>query len=93
MTQMIDDDLAIDVHVRIHAPAGTTLGTLPDEETLRGPSGASASWQARADEDGVRIERHVRVPRMRVTPDDYPELARFCRAVDEIEGFEIRFED
>lgn len=92
-TQVIGDDLAIDVDIRIHAPSGMTLGTLPDAEHLEGPNGASASWEASALEGGVRLERHVRVPRMRVAPDGYAALASFCRDVDELEGFELRFED
>lgn len=92
MTQVIGDDLAIDATVRLHTPSGTTLGTLPDEERIEGPEGALAIWAIRAIDGGAIIERSVRVPRMRVTPAAYPELARFCRAVDEVESFEVRVE-
>lgn len=92
MTQVIGDDLAIDATVRIHAPAGGTVGTLPDEQRIEGPNGATTTWTARAVDDGVVVERQVRVPRMRVTPEVYPELARFCRTVDEVESFEVRIE-
>jgi len=41
-------------------------------------------------EDGtLTLRRSFRVPRMRVAPADYPELARFCRAADEAESAEV----
>ena len=91
--QVIEDDLAIDVVVVIHGPTGATVGTLPEAARIEGPSGASATWEAFALPGGVRVERHVRVPRMRVAAEAYPALASFCRDVDELEGFELRFED
>lgn len=92
MTQVIGDDLAIDASVTIHAPAGTTIGTLPDAERIEGPNGALATWSVTSTSDGARIERSVRVPRMRVRPEGYAELATFCRSVDEVEAFELRVE-
>ena len=92
MTQVIPDDLAIDARVRIHIPTGTSLGTLPEDEHITGPNEASADWSVRALDDGAVVERRVRVPRMRVSPEAYPDLARFCREVDEVESFELRVE-
>lgn len=92
MTQVIGDDLAIDARVRIHVPTGASLGTLPEDEHITGPNEASASWSVQATDDGAVVERRVRVPRMRVSPEAYPDLARFCRQVDEAESFELRVE-
>ncbi|UJR86261.1 Hypothetical protein I5071_83430 [Sandaracinus amylolyticus] len=81
---------ARDVTMRVHLPEGAQAPVLPDERTMGGPSGMQATWRASAQGNVVTVERRVRLPRARVTPEQYPELARFARAYDEAEAIELR---
>jgi len=38
----------------------------------------------------VTIQRSLRMPMSRVTPEEYADFARFCRTYDEAENTEIR---
>ncbi len=61
----------------------------PGWEADRPARRLSTSW-GRVDETIENIEGHQRstlileIPAVTVTPEDYPEFARFCRAVDEL---------
>jgi hypothetical protein len=83
---------ARDVVMRVHMPEGAAPPVLPQATTIRGPHEMSATWRATVEETVVTIERHLRMPRARITTEEYPELVRFTRAVDDIEDQEIRVE-
>jgi hypothetical protein len=44
---------------------------------------------SRIQDDEIVVERSLRVPPMRVRPDQYPAFASFCRAVDAAEAKEL----
>jgi hypothetical protein len=41
------------------------------------------------DEVGLRLQRTLQVPAMRIEPDVYPAFSSFCRKVDAAEGREL----
>ncbi len=84
--QLIAAPIVIEAKARVTGP--TRLDTLPEVE-LEGPAGASFRMRTSRAEDALIIERTVHIPQQRVEPDRYPELARFCRAVDEAEQREL----
>ncbi len=88
--QVISPTLALDVAIRVHLPAGAEVFSLPDTEAeLGGPHEANARYAAARSDDGFTLERHVRIPRMRVLPSEYGAFAGFCREADELEAQEI----
>jgi hypothetical protein len=88
--QVISPTLALDVTIRVHVPAGAEVSSLPDTEAeLGGPHDATARYAAARSDDGFTLERHVRIPRMRVRPTEYNAFAGFCREADELEAREI----
>ncbi len=92
-TQVISPSLALDLTVRAHVPNGAEVSSLPDAEAeMGGPHGASARYVTTRTPDGFTLERHVRVPRMRLAPSEYGAFAGFCREADEIENREIGVE-
>jgi hypothetical protein len=89
--QLIDGGLALDVIVRVRPPDGTAIAAAPGDVSLDGPGGARVRMSSERSEGGIEMRRVFRIPRMRVAPDAYPELARFARAVDEAESAEVAF--
>jgi tetratricopeptide (TPR) repeat protein len=88
--QVISPTLALDVSIRVHLPTGAEVSSLPDTEAeLGGPHDATARYAAARSDDGFTLERHVRIPRMRVRPTEYGAFAGFCREADELEAREI----
>lgn len=77
----------IDITVRIRAE-GANAVQMPNVE-LDGPQGAQYRATTRAEGDDLVIQRSVRVPLMRVAPDDYPAFARWARAADQAETREV----
>lgn len=91
--QVVSPTLALDVTIHAHVPAGAEVSSLPDAEAeMGGPNGATAHYLTTRTDDGFTLERHVRIPRMRIAPGEYPAFASFCREADEIEGREIGVE-
>jgi hypothetical protein len=91
--QVVSPSLALDVSIRVHLPEGTEVSALPDREAEMGaPHGATALYTASRSDDGFVIERHVRIPRMRVAPGEYAAFAGFCREADELEARPIGIE-
>ena len=76
--------------LRIHLPGGATVTSPPEPATVQGPGGARYTSTVRVDGGALVIERRVDVDLMRVSPEAYPELARFCRQADQAEGRAIR---
>lgn len=88
-TQLIAEGLALDVEVRVRTPEGMDVGELPALAELEGVHDASATMRASRERSVVLLERSFRVPRMRITPDEYDALAAFCRGADEAESAEL----
>lgn len=90
--QLIATGLALDVDVRVELPDGARVADAPGPITLEGPGDARVEIEAARTDDGLRIQRRYRVPRMRVEPDAYLGFARFARSADEAESAEIRLQ-
>ena len=90
--QLVAPPLAIDARVTLHVPSGIAAPAAPAEVTLRGPSGASFRMTAERGEESTTSTRRVRMPVMRVPASEYPDLARFSRAVDQAEARELAIE-
>jgi tetratricopeptide (TPR) repeat protein len=88
-TQLLATGLALDIAVRIRVPEGAALTSVPEEASFEA-LGASATLRVERSDDAVSVERRFRLPRMRIEPARYGELARFCRSADEAEASEIR---
>jgi len=89
LPQIVAPPIDLDVQIRVTWPTGATASRLPQQFALRGPNGASARMTVDADERAVTLRRRVLLPLMRVAPARYPQLAAFCRAVDEAEAQEL----
>jgi predicted TPR repeat methyltransferase len=88
--QVVSPSLALDVTVRVHVPAGAHVSSLPDAQAeMGGPHESTARYLTTRTDDGFVLERHVRVPRMRIAPGEYGAFAGFCREADEVESREI----
>jgi hypothetical protein len=49
----------------------------------------TASVTAADKGKGLRLQRSLQLPALRVEPAVYPAFAEFCRRVDEVEGREL----
>lgn len=87
-TQLIAVGLALDVVVRVRVPEGAALVSVPESGSLEA-LGARVTLETEREPVGVTVRRSVRIPRMRIAPEQYGELARFSRAADEAEAAEI----
>jgi hypothetical protein len=87
-TQLVPTGLALDVVVRVRIPEDGAVVAAPSNATLEA-LGARVVLQSEQAEGRLTLRRRYRVPRMRVTPREYPELARFARAADEAESAEV----
>jgi len=90
VSQLVAAGLALDVEVHVRVPEGTTFASVPADASLEAAHGARASVASSSSEGALALRRSFRVPRMRITPEEYPAFARFCRASDEAEAAEIR---
>ena len=88
-TQLVAPPLAVDVRLTLHVPSGITPPAPPASVTLRGPNGASFRMGGERGEESTTLTRRVRLPVMRVPASEYPDLARFSRAVDQAEAREL----
>lgn len=88
--QMIAVGVAFDVDLRIHPAANMAPVSGPADATLQGPFGATVDVRSELVDDVVTIERRYRIPRMRLSPDEYPAFAEFARSADEAEAGEVR---
>lgn len=91
-TQLVGATLDTEVTLRISFPRGVKPPKLPPAVDLHGPGGhASFVQEARFDGDVLVLHRRAHVPPQRVSPQDYPRFAEFCREVDTVEAREIVF--
>ena len=79
---------AADVKIRVALPQGARVASSPRSEKL-GYQGATFSSSVRVEGGNVEIARSLRMPQLRVTPEEYQKLATFCRYVDLTEGAEL----
>jgi hypothetical protein len=78
-----------DVTLRISLPHDIRPPRLPGRVDLEGPGGASFRLRASRKDGAIEIRRSLRLPVMRVEPQQYGRFAEFCRKVDESEAKEI----
>ena len=91
--QVVSPALALDVTVRVHVPSGAQVTSLPDAMAeMGGPHDSTARYATTRTDDGFVLERHVRIPRMRIAAGEYGAFAGFCREADELESREIGVE-
>jgi hypothetical protein len=88
-TQLVASPFAFDVTLRVTPPGDGNVAIETGQANLDGPEGAQVRISSARDGRALVVTRSYRVPRMRVAPEAYPELARFCRASDEAESSEI----
>ena len=87
----IGNPLELDVVVHIKLPKGSSRPTLPAPVRLQAAIDGRPSFAmtTRMQDDTIVVERNLRVPRMRVSPAQYPTFASFCQAVDAVEAKEL----
>lgn len=83
-TQVVAPGLAVDLTIRLHLPENQRASGAP-EEVVEGPHGASMRFVVDAQPDGLVLTRSLRLPRMRVSPNEYRGFSDFCQRVDEAE--------
>jgi hypothetical protein len=88
-TELVAPGVDVDVQVTLRTAGGLALPQAPRAVRIVGPNGSSLRLRASREDDALTLVRRVRVPVMRVEPDDYTEFAAFCRRVDEAEAAEL----
>jgi hypothetical protein len=90
-TELIGNPLRTELDMMIKLPAGFALANPPAPEALTGDFGAKPLFSEKisADKSGLRLQRTLQVPAMRIEPDVYPAFSNFCRKVDAAEGREL----
>jgi hypothetical protein len=81
--------VAVDLRMTIHAPPGAHVEP-PQDRTFEGREGMQLRYTSTPTDDGVVVERRVRMRRMRIPPAEYAAFAALCREADEHEQREIR---
>ena len=89
-TQLVPTGLALDVVVRVRTPSGATIAGAPSDASLESVHGASMRLATTRAEGELTVRREYRIPRMRVSVEDYAGFARFCRAADDADSAEVR---
>jgi cellulose synthase operon protein C len=90
-TELIGNPLRTELDLLIQLPAGFALANPPAPESLTGDFGAKPVFSEKisADKAGLRVQRSLLVPAMRIEPEVYPGFSTFCRQVDAVEGREL----
>lgn len=90
-TELIGNPLRTELDMLIQLPAGFALANPPAPESLTGDFGAKPLFSEKisTDKAGLRLQRTLQVPAMRIEPDVYPAFSSFCRKVDAAEGREL----
>jgi hypothetical protein len=89
--EQVPNPLEFDTKVLIHLPKGSARPALPPPVKLQAAIDGRPTFamSATMQDDAVLLERNLRVPAMRVRPDQYPTFASFCQAVDAAEAKEL----
>jgi len=66
-------------------PDGATPPPAPTPVELNFPGGSQFSTHATVQGNTLTLERRVRLPRMRISSEQYPAFASFCRSADQAE--------
>ncbi len=77
-------DLEIDLHLR-HGATGPAQAPV----TLEGPGDARFELRVQTSPGETHVHRHVRLPMMRIAPEDYETFNRWVQEVDRMEAMEI----
>ncbi|MFW5921134.1 MAG: DUF3857 domain-containing protein, partial [Polyangiales bacterium] len=89
-TQVVPRDNDMDVLLRIHPPGGVDMPEELEPVQLEGPNDATFSMRTEARRRTYVIERRLRLPAMRVSPEQYAGFTQFCRRVGEAERRDVR---
>ena len=76
------------VTIRVRGAGGGAQSIQP--ASLRYGDGSRFQMEARADGSDLIVERHVVLTPSIISPEQYPEFARFCRLADRAEQAVIR---
>ncbi len=77
------------VRIRVRLPQGASFTQELAPTELTGPHGARFEMQTRVRDNELRLMRDVKLPLARLSPEEYPAFAEFCRAADAAEQREI----
>jgi hypothetical protein len=90
-TELIGNPLKTELDMLIKLPAGFALANPPAPENVQGDFGAKPMFSEKisADKAGLRLQRTLQIPAMRIEPEVYPAFTSFCRRVDAAEGREL----
>jgi thioredoxin-like negative regulator of GroEL len=88
-TEIVTPPQAVDVRTRLHLPKGARVVALPKAGTLAHPSKAKFETRSENGGDGLALNRSLRVPITRVSPEEYAGFATFCRTADALEASEL----
>ena len=88
-TALIAPGQAADIRTRVSLPEGARVVSLPKAGKLESPK--QASFEARGEQrrEAVELVRSLRLPLSRVTPEEYPGFASFCRGADALDASEL----
>jgi tetratricopeptide (TPR) repeat protein len=90
-TELIPSAVRTTVEVSVALPAGIAAPAAisPVSLSAKLPGNPSFAESIAIRTDGFTVQRSLMVPRMRVSPSEYPSFAEFCRRVDAVEDREI----
>jgi len=90
-TELIPNPVRTKVEVSVTLPAGIAApAPLPPVAlTAKLPGTPSFAETITIGNDSFTLQRTLMIPRTRISPNEYPALAEFCRRVDAVEDREI----
>ncbi|MEY4582816.1 MAG: hypothetical protein RL701_7519, partial [Pseudomonadota bacterium] len=92
-TELLANPMQTEIDMVLHFPDGFVLAKPPAPQTLVGSFVGrprfTDSVTAADKGKGLRLQRSLQLPALRVEPAVYPAFAEFCRRVDEVEGREL----
>jgi len=77
--------LVASLNFTLTVPDGATPPPAPTPVELNFPGGSQFSTHATVQGNTLTLERRVRLPRMRISSEQYPAFASFCRSADQAE--------
>jgi cellulose synthase operon protein C len=88
-SQVVAPSIDQKLTVEMELPAGARAARPQAPAHLRGPGGAEVKVRTEQRGQTIVIERELKVPLMRVSPEGYPAWAAFCRGADEAANREV----